>query len=237
MPLKRLYRIQRARLTSQPLNLRPSLGWRAQMLRWLAGICVLVACTAAGLWFGYGRGVAAAGERLQMETRGLGAMQEKLDHALAQEESLRQQLTVAESARQALASAVATAEGEAAQARQSLSFFDTLLTTNDRNRPVSFAACDLVAADTPNRWRWRLLAVQGVDRAAEFSGQLALIVSYSDAGKPGRVEVKPQPVRFRHYGRLEGEVEFPASAKPVALDARLLMDGQPQPVAECNKKP
>ncbi|WP_139798747.1 DUF6776 family protein [Andreprevotia lacus] len=224
-------------MTSRPLSLSPSLGWRAYLLRLLAALLLLAGAAAAGLWFGYDQGLKAAGERLRAETRGLGALQEKLEKAGTQEESLRQQLMVSESARAALASAVANAEREAAQARQSLSFFDSLLTSNDRSRPVSFAACDLLPGDTAGRWHWRLLAVQGVDRATEFSGQLALQIAYAEGGKPKRLDVKPMPVRFRHYGRLEGDIELPAGVRPNLLEAGLTIDGQPQPAAQCNKKP
>ncbi|WP_035060079.1 DUF6776 family protein [Andreprevotia chitinilytica] len=219
------------------MSLQPMLGWRARTLRWLLVLLLLAGCGAGGAWYGYRYGLLTASERMSAETRGFGVMQEKLDRAVEREDLLKQQLKMTEAARDSLASAVAAAEQEAARARQSLSFFDALLTTNDRSRTVSFAGCELQPGDTQNRWRWRLLAVQGVDRASEFSGQLEVTVSYQVSGKRSKVDVKPQLVRFRHYGRLEGDVDLPANAKPEGLEARLMIDGQKQVAASCTKKP
>ncbi|HSC80942.1 MAG TPA: DUF6776 family protein, partial [Chitinolyticbacter sp.] len=155
MPLRRLYRLQRARLTAAPLVLRPALGWRGRLWQCLLWFTLLGAVAGASFWWGCREGEARALGRLSSSEADMADAHRRLLASRESEARLRQQLQVAEAARGSLAQALDAAQRDAAQAREALAFFDTLLTSNDRTELVRFVACEFDPTADATRWRYR----------------------------------------------------------------------------------
>ncbi|GAA5786086.1 hypothetical protein GCM10007860_24730 [Chitiniphilus shinanonensis] len=236
MPLARFYRLRRARLAAAPMVLQPALGWKGLASRWLCLLVVVALFGVAAAYWGYQHGRRdVTGGVTQLEGQ-VARVREDLAASRERESMLRQQLRVAESARVALEETLTEAQAETAQAREALAFFDSLLTSNDRARPVRFAACEFDFAG-PQRWRYRILLVQGVDRTADLAGNLEISVQLKNAARQTqRLDASRQAISVRHYRRVEGEIVLPEGAKPTQMDARLMVSGDAKPIAQCEKK-
>ncbi|TJZ73341.1 DUF6776 family protein [Chitiniphilus eburneus] len=236
MPLARFYRLRRARLAAAPMVLQPALGWKGRAGRWLCLLLVVALFGVAAAYWGYQYGRRdATGGVVQLEGD-IARTKAALAASRERESMLHQQLRVAESARGALEETLTDAQAETAQAREALAFFDSLLTSNDRARPVRFAACEFDFTG-PQRWRYRILLVQGVDRTADLEGNLEISVQLKGAvHQPQRIDAPRQAISVRHYRRIEGEVALPAGAQPTQMEARLLVAGEAKPIAQCQKK-
>ncbi|AOY00326.1 DUF6776 family protein [Jeongeupia sp. USM3] len=235
MPLKRLYRLQRARLTATPLTLRPALDWRGRLWRALLGLGLLAVAFAAGGWLGERHGRERAQGQAAQERAALEAGLAQRAALAANASGVRQQLDVSEAARKALAAELAGVQQQLAAQQQRLAFFDTLLTRNDRNRPVELVRCDFEPLDA-GRWRWRVLATQGAGRDTAFAGRLLPAATLRDAGGRRRVELAAAPLAFRHYGSTEGELALPVGARIERIELRLVTDNDKQPIASCNNQ-
>ncbi|MEJ2794811.1 DUF6776 family protein [Iodobacter sp. LRB] len=235
MPIKRFYRLQRARLMAAPLSLQPVIGWRGRLLRIAALFCMAMSFLGLGAYVGYQYALnrnavylAEKMQRLASQTEQLGAGQAKL-------QLLEQQIKVGQGERDGLVQALSTAQSELAAKQEALSFFESLLQSNDRNRAVSFSACELQSVGG-GHWRYRLLLVQGTDRSTEFAGRLQASVQYQEHGKRQNMQIEPLQVKFSHYLRQEGELTLPAGALPQLFEARIFTDNNKQAVASCQKK-
>lgn len=234
--MRRLYRLQRARLTAAPLSVRPALGLPGRLLQLTALIGALVLAVVGGVWWGYHSGQEQERVRLGNAAKAVVANASALAQANAQLAEKGQQLQIAEAARAALASDLANAQQDLASSHERLAFFETLLTANDRTHTVSFASCEFEAGGN-NLWHYRLTVVQGVDRAPEFDGVLNIVALNKPGGKTVRIEFPEQAVRVKHYQRLEGDVTLPAGAKPEAFVATLGVKDAKTTLAQCQKKP
>jgi hypothetical protein len=235
VPLKRFYRLQRARLTAAPLSLQPVIGWRSRLLRIVFLLGMAAALLGLGAYLGYQQAVSRNAEnvaekmqRLARQTAELGAEQAKL-------QLLEQQIKIGQGERDGLAQALSAAQSELAVKQETLSFFESLLQSNDRSRAVSFSACELQSMGG-GRWRYRLLLVQGMDRSTEFAGRLQASVQYQEHGKRQNLQIEPLVVKFSHYLRQEGELTLPSGAQPQLFEARIFTENNKQAVASCQKK-
>ncbi|GHD65719.1 DUF6776 family protein [Jeongeupia chitinilytica] len=235
MPLKRLYRLQRARLTATPLTLRPALGWRGRVLRAAFWLGVLAATFAAGSWQGEQRGRTQAQQQAARQLAALEAGQTQRIALAATASGVQQQLEVSEAARKALAAELAGVEQQLAAQQQRLAFFDTLLTRNDRNRPAELVRCDF-EPQGDGRWRWRALATQGAGRDTAFAGQLLPSAVVREGNARRRIDLAAAPLAFRHYGSTEGELALPAAARVERIELRLVAGKDKQPLASCNNQ-
>ncbi|XZG69548.1 DUF6776 family protein [Chitinibacteraceae bacterium HSL-7] len=220
MPLKRLYRMQRARLTAKPLVLQPALGWGGRLGRLMMLTLLLCGMAGAGAYFGFRHGVEETRKTQQVRASNVNELQGALDQATREGERLRQQLNMAQSAQKALANELGQAQADAAQARETLAFFDSLLTSNDRSRPVRIAACE-ARRNADGRLHYRVLLLQGTDRAQDASGRLTLVATFkSTHDGASRAELRNEILSFRHYRRIEGDGDIPAGAELAGVRAR-----------------
>ncbi|MGL4997074.1 MAG: DUF6776 family protein, partial [Deefgea sp.] len=160
--------------------------------------------------------------------------------ALEQEKALiAQQLTVIGAERDALKRDLSTLQQDAAVTRETLSFFESLLQSNDRSRLARFVACDLQAL-APDRIGYRLLLVQGTDKTTELSGRLQLSLQFVVNGKKQTMMVgdDQSPVlAVKHYHRAEGEFKLPDFATgPMLMDVRFVEAESKKILASCQKK-
>ncbi|WP_432719344.1 hypothetical protein R0381_000519 [Jeongeupia wiesaeckerbachi] len=235
MPLKRLYRLRRARLTATPLTLRPALGWRGRIWRAVLGLGLLAAAFVVGGWLGERQGRELAQGQAAQKLAALEAGRTQRAALAASASEVQQQLEVSEAARKGLAAELAGMQQQLAAQQQRLAFFDTLLTRNDRNRPAELVRCDFEPRGD-GRWRWRALATQGAGRDTAFAGQLLPSAVLREGNARRRVDLAPAPLAFRHYGSTEGELALPAAAKVERIELRLVADKDKQPLASCNNQ-
>jgi hypothetical protein len=235
VPLKRFYRLQRARLTAAPLSLQPVIGWRSRLLRIVLLLCMAASLLAIGAYLGYqyafDRNAVSTAEKMQR----LASQSEQLGSGQAKLQLLEQQIKIGQGERDGLVQALSAAQSELAAKQETLSFFESLLQSNDRSRAVSFSACELQPIGG-GRWRYRLLLVQGTDRSTEFAGRLQGSVQYQEHGKRQNLQIEPLLVKFSHYLRQEGELTLPLGAQPQLFEARIFTDSNKQAIASCQKK-
>ena len=239
MPIKRLYRSQRASLTARPLALRPALGVKGKLVRVALILGVLLATAYAGMYYGqYLKEIQGVQSKAQQQNQ-LQSVSQKLAGLEQEKTMLAQQLTITSAERDALKRDLIDLQQESTSTREALSFFESLLQSNDRSRAAQFVACD-VQADTPERWRYRLLLVQGTDKTTELAGRLMLNLQYTDAGKKQRLvqgSERDPVTKVKHYQRLEGELALPATASgPMLLEVRFVDADSGKVLATCQKK-
>ncbi|GGP21657.1 hypothetical protein GCM10010970_21570 [Silvimonas iriomotensis] len=230
---RRLYRLQRARLSAAPLSVKPAPGVTGRLLQLTTLVGVLSVAVVAGVWWGYQNGARQESERLGQAARASLANASALAQVSLQLAEKTQQLQMADAARTALAGDLSSAQQELASSRERLAFFETLLTANDRAHQVSFASCEFEPGEQ-NKWHYRLTVVQGVDRAPEFDG--VLNISATSKARPARIEFAQQTVRIKHYQRIEGDVTVPDGARPELFEATLGVKDARTTLAQCQKK-
>ncbi|KPC50834.1 hypothetical protein WG78_16110 [Amantichitinum ursilacus] len=218
------------------MALRPNPTWMSQLGRYGVVVLLMGGALLAGIAYGLRSGQAQARASVSSEAAALMRNASALAEANNKLAAQAQQLQITESARAALASDLADAQQDLARSRESLAFFETLLTTNDRAHQVSFALCEFDAAGK-GLWHYRLLVVQGVNQAPEFDGQLTLTALTKNNGKTARTEMPSQPVRVKHYQRFEGDLTLPAGVEPDAFEATLGIKDTRASLAQCQKKP
>jgi hypothetical protein len=235
VPIKRFYRLQRARLTAAPLSLQPVIGWRSRLFRILMLFTLAAGILALGAYLGYqyafNRQALVAAEKTQR----LASQSDQLSAALAKQQLLEQQIKIGQGERAGLLQALTAAQGELASKQEALAFFESLLQSNDRSRAVSFSACELQALGA-GRWHYRLLLVQGTDRSTEFAGRIQASLQYLEQGKRQSQQIEPISVKFSHYLRQEGEITLPVTAVPQLFEARVFADNSKQAISNCQKK-
>lgn len=238
MPIKRLYRAHRARLTAAPLTLRPQETWRGKLLRWVLLCCLMLAILMAGYWLGYRQFLSEQAQTQSQHQTATHKAQAQIASLTASAALLTQQVTILTSERDALAQAQKQAQQDVAAMRETLSFFESLLQSNDRSRIASFVACDLQPLE-PGKFRYRLLLVQGTNRTDELLGRLQVNLQFQADGKKARISQGQAPiikVQARHYAKLEGELTPPAGASNLAMDVQFFGEQGNQVLASCQKK-
>jgi hypothetical protein len=239
MPIKRLYRLQRARLTATPLALRPQLGLKTRVLRYVFFLGVLLLVAYSGMRYGQYQQDLLLAKSAQAKQNQMQTTQQRLVTLEQEKTLLAQQLTVVGAERDALKRDLVTLEQDAAVTREALSFFESLLQSNDRSRMASFVACELQMKDA-TRAVYRLLLVQGTDKSTELSGRLLLNLQFMVDGKKQTIAVgdSQSPVlAVKHYHRAEGEFKLPENAVgPMLMDVRFVEADGKKVLASCQKK-
>lgn len=239
MPLKRLYRLQRARLTATPLALQPQLGFKGRLLRYALLLGVLLLAAFLGMRHGQYQQELLLAKNTQAKQNQIQSNQQRLATLEQEKALLTQQLTVMGAERDALKRDLLTLQRDTAVSRETLSFFESLLQSNDRSRLASFVACDLQmrAAD---RLGYRLLLVQGTDKTTELAGRLLLSLQFVVDGKKQSLTLgdEQSPVlALKHYHRAEGEFQLPENAAgPMLMDVRFVEAESKKILASCQKK-
>ncbi len=238
MPIKRLYRSQRARITATPLSLRPQLSMKEKFFRIAIFMGVLLAALYAGMQLGEYRKDMRQSNSSLLQQNQLQGLQQQLDALHKEQALLSQQLTVVGAERDALKRELTALQQDFAITRETLSFFESLLQSNDRNRSASFVACELQTS-TVDRLRYRLLLVQGTDKTTELAGRLLVSLQYHQGGKKQQLSANTQgaSIAVAHYHRAEGEFELPVGATgPFVMEARLVEPQGSKVLASCQKK-
>lgn len=216
--------------------------WRS----WLMGVAMVVALAIGLAVWAYDAGqrmhrspdLGGANEQLRGQLRAVTAERDRLR---AGADTVEAELRMARAAQERLADQLKAAEAEAAQLKEDLGFFETLLPAAG-NASGDAAGVHVrsfrVTRDEvqPQTLHYRLLIMQGGSRAfvpqPEFQGDLEFTISAVRGGKPLTVSA-PQPngprlpqVRFQHYQRIEGNLAVPQDAEIRAVSVRIVQNGQ-----------
>lgn len=198
----------------------------------------MLAMLAAGYWLGQRQLLTLQAQVQSEHHSSTQKTQAQIASLAAQSALLAQQVTILSSERDALVRQQNQAQQDLSAMRETVSFFESLLQSNDRARIANFVACDLQAIE-PGKYRYRLLLVQGTNRTDELLGRLQVNLQYLDAGKKGRISqgLDPLiPVKAKHYAKLEGELAPPAGASNLLMDVQFFGEEGNQVQASCQKK-
>lgn len=147
--------------------------------------------------------------------------------------SAESQLTIERTAKTQLAAQVKGLEAENTKLKEDLAFFESLLPTDTGTQEVAIRRLTIDAVGT-NQLRYRMLLMQGGRGKTDFSGQLELVLTTTQAGR-NAVVTYPRvndtdrtkfKLQFRHYQRIEGILTLPDGASARSLQARVLEKGQ-----------
>jgi hypothetical protein len=229
------FRLIRRRLTiSAPQMLvRSALPWP---FRWALLAIVMGFCAAIGLWaFEFGREIAGVDksgrEELAQMRASMADMQSEMRTLRAERDkaqsvsNIADALVTAEKASQEkLVAQVKQLEAENRSLRDDLGFFEKLIPAGASE---GLAIRGLQAEVTaPNTLKWQALVMQAGRNTVEFSGRLEITLSGNSGGKAWSASLPEGsiPIKFKQYGRLEGEFHLPAQTLVKSVTARV-MDG------------
>ena len=225
-------------MTATPLSLRPQLTLKAKFFRIALLMGVLLGALYAGMQLGEYRKEKWESSHFARQKNQVQSLQQQVDAVQKSQALVSQQLTVVGAERDALKRELTALQQDFAITRETLSFFESLLQSNDRNRSASFVACELQTSSV-DRLRYRLLLVQGTDKTTELAGRLFVSLQYQLAGKKQQLTANTQgaSIAVAHYHRAEGEFELPVGVTgPLVMEVRFVEPEGSKVLASCQKK-
>ncbi|MEY3380255.1 MAG: hypothetical protein RL468_853 [Pseudomonadota bacterium] len=228
------FRLFHRRLTiSAPrMAVRSTLPWP---LRWASLAIVLGFCSAIGLWtFELGKDIAGLDNdngqiivelrsELRVIKRQLEDMREERDKAVSLANTSTTLLTTERATQESLTALNKKLEAENRSLRDDLGFFEKLIPTSGASGELAIRGLQ-ADLQNPRQLKWQVLVIQAKKNAPEFSGQLELIFSGLQSGKPWTASLPQgaQQISFKQYGRLEGVLELPAQTVVKSMTAKVL---------------
>ena len=227
-------RLLKRRLTiSAPrMAVRSALPWP---FRWAVLAIVLGFCAAIGLWaFEFGKDIAglergSKDELLQLRSQ-VNALRTELksvkdERDLAQSIANTAGVLVAteKSSHEKVLAQVKQLEADNRTLRDDLGFFERLIpAAGIEGVAIRGLQADLLGGGS--RLKWQVLVVQANKNAPEFNGRLEVTFSGFTNGKPWSASIPggTQAIKFKQYGRIEGEIELPAQTSVKAVTAKVL---------------
>ena len=196
---------------------RPLLG--------LLALAALIAVSAVAGYLFSARQWGIARAELGTLTQRNGALQQEL-------EELAQRLIDAELARKVdreamavLRNSMQNAHGEMEELRKEISFYKSLMAPSSLANGLSIAELELIEAEAPRTYDYRILLTQKTERPNWVSGNLLMQVAGRRQGQkrsfalPELTDLKtyPLPFRFRYFQNLSGTLTLPEGFRPERL--------------------
>ena len=143
-------------------------------------------------------------------------------------------LQIERAAQTQLGKQVKALEDENARLKEDLAFFDNLIpsASQDNTRLISRFRVDPGAL--PGEFRYRLLLLQGGQRAQPFEGSLQLVVSLQQGGKDAIITLPEEgaaqvyKIGFKYFQRVEGTFHVAPDAKVKTVRVRIFENGSTQ---------
>lgn len=223
------FRLLRRRLTvSAPrMAIRSTLPWP---LRWAIAALVFGFCAAIALWaFEFGKNIAGLDRQSKHD---LALLSEEVVRLRAETEKSRSQLNVADTLMAAeraekdnLKAQLNKMELDTQALRDDLGFFQKLTSANT-STALSIRGLS-AERPTSNQMQWQALLMQPVKNAPQFQGQLEVVLTGNQAGKPWSMAAtsEPSPVAFKQYLRVEGTIALPPHVVVSSITAKLSQKG------------
>lgn len=201
---------------------------------------------AVALWtYDLGREFTGVKRHPEVDSRAMQAQLQKLnaehDRFLTTVNSAESRLNIERAAKEQLATQMKGLEAENTKLKEDLAFFESLLPTDTGTLDVSVRRLTIDPVG-PNQLRYRMLLMQGGRGKTDFSGNLELALTTTQAGHSA-VVLYPKAtdsdrstfkLQFRHYQRIEGILTVPDGAVARSLQVRILEKGQMRAQASAN---
>jgi hypothetical protein len=195
-------------------------------LRWAVAALMFGFSAAIALWaFEFGREIAGLDRGAKEEVAQLRA---ELQQLRSQADQARSVANTAESlmrteraAQERLAQQVRQLEAEKTALQADLGFFERLLPASGDGMQMRGLMAEVQG---PGQLRYQLLVMQTGRNVPAFSGKYELLLAGQLDGKawtqttPGG----PRPLQLKQYARVEGLIEYPASAVIKTVQARVI---------------
>jgi hypothetical protein len=228
-------------ITAPRLAVRTHVAW---YWRWLS-IVFLFTASLIIAWLVYDAGRKFAGfERSDAEQR-VSKLTDQVAQLQREISSSRTAIAVSESRQRMdqgmhedLAKQVRAMQAENAGLKEDLSFFHNLMAGGSKEIGVSIYRFKVEHEAGAGEYRYRLLLLQSGQREREFKGNVQLLVSLVDRGKPVVVSVPPTgsspaqriEVGFKYYQRIEGTFQLGPSAQVKSVQVQVFERGSSQPI-------
>jgi hypothetical protein len=239
LEMKWKYRLRRMTVSAPKLTVKTHVPWPLRVL----GGAVLLGIGAAVAVYTYDYGKRFAGfnqdeihlelDKLRTQLSDLNSEKDQLTKLANEAES---KLSMERSAQQQLAKQVKVLEAENTKLKEEMAFFESLMPASGDTGAVSIRSLRAQADGAPNTLRYRLLLMQGGKTTPEFQGQLQLVVTGTQNGKPttllypdrntdAKTATAQWGLNFRRFQRLEGTVVLPEGTVVKSVQARVLQQG------------
>jgi hypothetical protein len=200
-------------------------------LRWVALALMLGFSAALALWaFEFGKEIAGLDRNAKAELIELRSQAALLkierDAAVSSANIAESKWKTDQASYDSLIQQLKASQAEVMALKADLGFFERLMPANSSgsdNQGISIRGLQL-EPQVPGQLRFQLLLMQPGKTRPEFQGRYELILAGTLDGKPWTLAAPPTRTSFvlKQYLRLEGMVEFPASAMVKSVTARVL---------------
>lgn len=227
-------RFWRRRLSASKMTINHQQPWPIK----LAQIALVIGVGGAiALWtYDLGRSF-AFGPKYSVEH--VESLQQQLVSLVAERDKLAATANTAESkeniersTQKQLADQVKTLTVENLKLKDDLAFFESLMpsTTGPDGISVKRIKAEMLA---PNQLKYHVLVMQGGKSKSDFGGEMQLILTLVQAGKPAMMQFPDSKsgesgklkLLFKHYQRLEGVIVLPDGAIVKAIQVKVLEKG------------
>jgi hypothetical protein len=237
--MKHKSKLGRSTLSTPKMTIRTQMPWPAKAAMWACAVAA--GAVAAVFLFGLQDrlpplpGLHAAGQQGQADLgEQLNQLTTERDRLQTAANAAEARLNIERAAQQQLARQVKALERDNIRLKEDLAFYDSLLPTTVGPEGLSIRrfTADMPA---PNQVRYQALIMQGGKGQQEFLGNLQLVLTVTQAGKPAMMVFpeaknpdgdKQFKLRFKHYQRLEGVLTLPDGVTVKSVQARVLERGQ-----------
>lgn len=219
------------------VTVRSQLPWYWQMAR--GTVVIAIAIASAGWIYDAGRRIVgidpdqhqAALAKMRSRVAELESIRQELQTAA---NSAQSTLQIEHSAQESMRRQVQALETENTRLKEDLAIFENMSQGEEADGTLSISRLRVDAALATGVFTYRLLASQQSEKNThEFNGQLQLQLTVQQSGKNVMIvlpkdddaEKRRYSVSFRRFKRLEGTFRLPDGGKLLAVEARLIQDG------------
>lgn len=155
------------------------------------------------------------------------------DQLIATASTIDSQQSIEKSVQKQLTDQINTLTAENNKIKDDLAFFESLMPSANRPQGITLQKVKLEMAGA-SQLRYRALVMQGGKGLREFSGEMHISLTFVQAGKPAIMEF-PDPktgeagklkLSFKHYQRLEGQINLPEGAVVKSVQMTVLEKGE-----------
>ena len=160
-------------------------------------------------------------------------MQEELSSLRSSSGSADSVIQIERTAKEELSKQVKTLQAENARLKEDLALFQGLASSGAQDGAVNINRFQ-VESDGSSVLNYRMLVTVGGQKDRSFSGSLQLVVSGMQQGRsvmltyPSATDARRSAygLDFRHFQRMEGQLQLPADVVAKSVEARVLQGGQ-----------
>ena len=184
-------------------------------------------CAALGLWaYEFGKDFAGidrgAHEELKQVREELVRLRSEHERAISIANSADSLLKAERATQESLASRVKALESENLALTRDLAFFERLMPSAGGTKLLNLRGLQ-IEIEAPGRLRFQGLLIRAGGRSGDFKGRYELHLSGTQDGRSWTqaVQIATNTVNLKQYQRLEGAVDYPATAVVKQLEIKV----------------